>query len=460
MIRNLWYGLKLALLLKCDGGKFRISYGSLWFIFAMDCLAAAGIDYFNTTHPVLFNAGGFSPLTLDLVLFLLMSFVISLLFRDSAFTLALPVVMLNALFFPNVIGRLLYWTLYWPQVYNHRILSDCSWLLWCWNLLVLFNCLTLFTGTRALRQVASVALLMAVLYIPQKYIYNDPFWDTDYEATRKAEATVPPPSWVAPSWLRELVQKHYLWAEDILPQQEELLRKELSDLGPHHKGRNTYVTLFGGFGSQRVFMNEVLYVKSALAEKLHTGDHTVILVNNPATLTHYPLATIVNLRETLQALGHKANPAQDLLLMYITSHGVPGGSVSVELPNVALKQLDTNLLKSLLKESGFKWKVIIISACYSGMFIEPLKDDNTVIITAARKDRTSFGCGDESEFTYFGDAYFKQALPKAAGLIPAFDAARKIISKMEDDQHSEPHSEPQIYVGSAIRQYLEANEAR
>jgi hypothetical protein len=249
---------------------------------------------------------------------------------------------------------------------------------------------------------------------------------------------------------------HHLWAEDVIPLQESLLKKELNAIGGHHKGRNIYVALFGGFGAQRVFMNEVLYVKDALEKKFHTGDHSVILVNNPATLRRYPLATVANLRQTLQAMAGKADKNKDLLLVYITSHGSPTGYVSVEFSSIGLRQLDTKEFAKLLKESGFKWKVIIISACYSGMFIDPLKDDNTVIMTASRKDRTSFGCSDESEFTYFGDAYFKRALPKAAGLIPAFDDAKKIISKMEDDEHSEPHSEPQIYVGPAIRKYLEA----
>jgi hypothetical protein len=100
-----------------------------------------------------------------------------------------------------------------------------------------------------------------------------------------------------------------------------------------------------------------------------------------------------------------------------------------------------------------KWRVIIVSACYAGGFIEPLRDDNTVIITAASADRTSFGCEVGRDFTYFGEAYFRDALAKTRSLTDAFDLAREIVAKREAEEKLTP-SQPQMWKGKAIAERL------
>jgi hypothetical protein len=109
--------------------------------------------------------------------------------------------------------------------------------------------------------------------------------------------------------------------------------------------------------------------------------------------------------------------------------------------------------------------VVVISACYSGGFLEPLKDDGALVITAARHDRQSFGCADENELTYFGRAYFEQALPKAKSFQDAFRAAQGIVHEMERQAPAAPaapgkpapvqHSLPQMHSPRAIEQQLE-----
>ena len=96
-----------------------------------------------------------------------------------------------------------------------------------------------------------------------------------------------------------------------------------------------------------------------------------------------------------------------------------------------LRDLSAADLGRLLRESGIRWKVVVISACYSGGFVDPLKDDGTLVITAARHDRQSFGCADENDFTYFGRAYFKEALPQASSFQDAFRKAEGIVREME-----------------------------
>ena len=85
----------------------------------------------------------------------------------------------------------------------------------------------------------------------------------------------------------------------------------------------------------------------------------------------------------------------------------------------------------MLDDAGIKWRIIVVSACYSGGFIDPLKDEHTLIMTASAANRTSFGCGNGSEATYFGDALFQHALRFEDSFVKAFQHARERIAERE-----------------------------
>jgi hypothetical protein len=132
----------------------------------------------------------------------------------------------------------------------------------------------------------------------------------------------------------------------------------------------------------------------------------------------------------------------------------------MDLPDLSAAELGR-----LLRESGIRWKVVVISACYSGGFLQPLKDDGTLVITAARHDRASFGCADENDFTYFGRAYFEKALPQASSFQDAFRKAESIVREMELQAPAQPaaggkpadaeHSLPQMDSPAPIEQQLQ-----
>jgi peptidase C13-like protein len=97
--------------------------------------------------------------------------------------------------------------------------------------------------------------------------------------------------------------------------------------------------------------------------------------------------------------------------------------------------------------------VVVVSACYSGGYVEPLRDENSIVITAAAPDRTSFGCEPGRDFTYFGQAYFRDALAKTPSFIEAFEIARELVTQQETAEQLTP-SQPQIAVGRAIANML------
>jgi hypothetical protein len=138
------------------------------------------------------------------------------------------------------------------------------------------------------------------------------------------------------------------------------------------------------------------------------------------------------------------------VMLYLESHGTRDHRLAVEFWPLQLNPLTPQLLRRMLDDSKIKWRIIVVSACYSGGFIEPLKDEHTLIMTASAADRTSFGCGSESEATYFGDALFQHALRFDDSFVTAFDKARERIAERERAEGVSPPSDPQIYVGDAM----------
>jgi hypothetical protein len=109
----------------------------------------------------------------------------------------------------------------------------------------------------------------------------------------------------------------------------------------------------------------------------------------------------------------------------------------------------------MLDRSGIKNRVIVISACHSGSFIPALAGPTSLVIAAARADRTSFGCEDRREWTYFGDAFFNRALREERSFERAFDRARLTIRTWERKERL-VRSLPQIAGGEALRPRLDA----
>lgn len=95
----------------------------------------------------------------------------------------------------------------------------------------------------------------------------------------------------------------------------------------------------------------------------------------------------------------------------------------------------------------------MINACYSGGFVPPLRGPGTLVLTAARTDRSSFGCGSESDITYFGHAWLEDALNHTDNFVDAFKHAQNEIALWEKQDKLTP-SEPQIDIGSGIEGQL------
>jgi peptidase C13-like protein len=155
-------------------------------------------------------------------------------------------------------------------------------------------------------------------------------------------------------------------------------------------------------------------------------------------------------QQTLSAEAKKMNGESDILFLILTSHGSPDG-----LAVTAGRR--TEILKpSTLADArpkGVRHKVVIISACYSGIFIPRLANADTLVITAADADHASFGCEYKAQWTYFGDAFFNIALRQSKTLKDAFLLARTLVSKREKRDGFDP-SDPQMAGGENVEPLL------
>lgn len=242
--------------------------------------------------------------------------------------------------------------------------------------------------------------------------------------------------------------------EDVLYRQPKILERELAALRPGRRGViDVYFIGVGGYAAQDVFMKEVDAVSRLFRERFGSEGKTVRLVNNLKSVTDSPLASVTSLRASLQRVSELMDKDEDVLFLFLTSHASKTHRFSLEFSGLKFHELDPAKLRALLDEAGIKNRVVVISACYSGGFIDALKSENTLVISAAAADKNSFGCSDAAEWTYFGRAYFDEALRKTYSFVEAFELARPVIAERERKEGYTP-SEPQMALGQGIKPKL------
>lgn len=249
--------------------------------------------------------------------------------------------------------------------------------------------------------------------------------------------------------------------EALLYSQNQLLDTMLAAVQPSQPEQiNLYLLSIAGDGSQEVFRREVQYVDDMFRHWFDTTDRSVTLINSRSTVDSYPLATLTSVRRSLARLAEQMDVERDILFVFMTSHGSSDHRFLLHQNGLTLPTLPADTLAALLAESGIRWRVVLISACYSGGFIKPLQNEHTLVMTAARADRTSFGCTDEADFTYFGGAYFRDTLAADGDFVAAFEAARERVLAREEQEGITVPSEPQIHMPEAVLAQLRAWQAQ
>jgi hypothetical protein len=230
--------------------------------------------------------------------------------------------------------------------------------------------------------------------------------------------------------------------------QPALLRSEATGLLQHRKGEtDIYAIGVAGWATLDVFAKELDGGLTTIDKVLPIKDRTLRLINNAETAAHVPLATQRNFEVAVHDVASVMDKQNDVLVLFLTSHGDRNG-VALQLPD-RIVDLTPMEVATTLKREGIKNRVVIVSACFSGIFVPPLQNPDTIVLTAADSTHTSFGCAPERDWTYFGDAFFHQALQPGADFQNAFDHARILIRGWEMMDHL-PSSNPQASFGAAL----------
>src|SRR5215468_2358017 len=434
---NVVAGARLAAFLRVTPFDYRVSPADFAMLFAFIAAVAAAGSVIRGGAPGRFDLGAMPLLLAEFPIVFLACTVVAGIFRRRELVLGLGTALFASDPVFDVAGTALTFGLAWVPP---GVASTIGYAYLAWALATVLRALVVFAGWRGARTAAAGGILAALF--------------------AGFVALMPRPELWVPRGPEDAAAGPSIAEERLFHRQQKLLEEALARLAPERPGvEDLYFLGVAPYASEDVFARELGAVRKLFDERFGTAGRSLALVNNPATLGDQPIATATNLRAALDGLGRTMNPEEDVLFLFITSHGDARHELAFELPPLQLAPLTPSALARMLHDSGIKWKVLVVSACYSGGFVEPLKDANTVVITAADASSSSFGCANGRDFTYFGRAYFNDALAKTFSFTDAFEAARRSVSEQESAERLRP-SRPQIFVGAAIRDKLGSLERR
>ncbi|NJM51496.1 MAG: peptidase C13 [Sphingomonadales bacterium] len=190
--------------------------------------------------------------------------------------------------------------------------------------------------------------------------------------------------------------------------QHQRLSSTIAALAPQNPGKVDAYILVAGLDGDPVFQTESEETVKVLTRRYNAGGRTILLTTNSKSSAAQ--GSPANIQIALAAIAQKMDKAEDVLILYTTSHGSPKIGIVYQDGRQGFGMIAPRRMGKMLKDLGIERRLIMISACYSGEFIPQLASDNSIIITAASAVRTSFGCAPGNDWTFFGDALVNHGL--------------------------------------------------
>ncbi len=448
LLRTLGAGLMLALLMRPPAAWRIRAAAQFWWLLPISIGLSIVRDRLAQPAPASFYTDGIQGDALSALLMLAAAALVGAWSGQRVLTWSLAVLATAAGLWIAVVVEALRWAILQFQPNNLSLelvftATICIWWLLAW-LRLIATLVPQWNGWRcAAAALTSASLTLAPFFViePARYWYPD----FDDSSAEYADAE--------PADNSRSVNGS---AEQLIYRQAAMVADAVGQLAPGTPGvSDAYLLAFGGDANEDVFRNEVDYAQTLFAQRFGMQQRTLVLLNNPDTIADTPLATLSNLRLALAGIGARMDRKEDLLVLFMTTHGSEDHQLFVDLQPLALDWINPTALREALDDAGIDWRVIVVAACYSGGFIEPLASPMSLVITAARADRPSFGCGSDAELTYFGRAFLVEALNQTTSFPGAFELAREYVAQREKDDDFEP-SEPQMAMGALIGPRLQA----
>ena len=240
--------------------------------------------------------------------------------------------------------------------------------------------------------------------------------------------------------------------------QHRKLANALNALQPQRPGVVDAYVVSIGLDSDAVFGRESAEATKILARRYGAAGRSLYMAAGADDkATGAPQGSPSNLATALAAVADKMDAREDVLILFVTSHGAPVSGLAYRDREYAAGMIAPQRLADLLDGIGVKRRMVLLSACYSGIFIPLLTNDQTVIVTAASPQRPSFGCTPGNDWTFFGDALMNNALRKPQKFDAAIVEATGLIRQWESALDLPP-SRPQVFVGDNARIWLDGLE--
>ena len=437
-LQNLGAGVRFAFFMRVPVARLHASAGQFVAIAVTSILVTLATAIMLTGLQGSFDAKALPGEAAWIPLALLAGYLSVALTRETRFALLIPVVVGSIGIVFSVLSTAVWYAL--GRGWLHGVAVQLSMLdIEPYPILFAWWALAVWLGVRrltvqAIGQPLSPAWIVAlVVLVPAYLIPPDPLWVDDPDEETASRAT---------------------FSEESLYAQAGLLRDAEGRLEAERPGvEDLYFVGFAPFAGQDVFMKETQTIGRLMDERFDTAGRSIALISHPSLLERFPIATLTSLQDVLRAVGERINPEEDVVLLHLTSHGSQTHELSVDFPPLDLQPIRPIDLRAALDQAGIKWRIVVVSACYSGGFVDALKDARTLVVTASDAKHTSFGCGNLFDFTYFSQAYYDEALRKTHNFESAFAMARDSIQVREKKEGLEA-SNPQMYVGAMMKEKL------
>lgn len=236
------------------------------------------------------------------------------------------------------------------------------------------------------------------------------------------------------------------------------LDRTLAAIPAQRKGVVDVYVLAVGLDSDPVFGREAREAGRVLARRYGAEERTVVLAGTDGSgESLLPRGSPDNIAMVLARFAEVMDKTEDVVVLYTTSHGAPLG-IAYNDADSGYGFISPSRLWSMFGALGIERRLVIVSACYSGVFVPLLATEDSAIVTAADAEHTSFGCQSDNDWTFFGDALINHALRKRQPLQAADDEARGLVASWEARGHITP-SNPQIAIGTRAHQWLDKLDA-
>ena len=431
--RNLLAGFRLAVFMPVERVAFHVSAAQLLLVVILSAAIDIDADWVRAGQDARFSVLGLHGELFALGLLALTSALIAALRRDAELFLALPVVMLSAFPLVQIVHVLPDLPRAEGAVSAHSK-TIVEYVLLVWMFAIAVRAVYVCSDPRGYRRLWSIiggVLLIAPLWFAPLLGPLEPWW-------REFDATASTPDAINPA------------SEPVLAAQEFMMDRALDSLEDERAGViDLYFVGFSPDARHPGFLTDVDNAQRAMDERWNTNGRSVVLVNSPLTVAERPFASVTHLRKVLLEIGDVINADEDVVMVYLAGASNDDHSLTASNPPLDLVALSAQGLRQLFEAAGIRWRIVVVSTCEAGAWIDALKDDETMVIASSREDTRGGDCGGGLSSTAFGDAFFGVAMRRNDDFAHAFDAARRDLVERRA-------AEPVMSVGPAIEEHLKS----